>query len=287
MSRVHIITDSTVQFCTPGFAEQHTFTQVPLAIRLGPQTYLEGPGLTTAQLWEQVAAGAPLPVVSAPTVDQFAAAYAAASRHTDQILAILVSGKLSSAVRHAQAASETVKGRCSLEVVDSGAISAGLGALVEMAVLAAERGAPLEEVVRRVRSAVPRLYAVFFVETLSYLAQAGHANRAQALLADMLNVKPFLTLEDGLLAPMEKTRNRQQALEKVVEFVTEFTDIEYLAILQGDNPPTADALQVRERLEAAYPGRAWAVLTYAPSLATLLGPHALGVMVCEAEVAPD
>jgi DegV family protein with EDD domain len=287
MSRVHIVTDSTVQFCTPDFAQQHTFTQLPVTVSQGDQTYLDDGRLTTEQIFQQVAAGAPLPLTAAPTVAQFAEAYAAASRHTDQILSIHVSGKLSAAVRHAQAGSATVKGRCSLEVIDSQSISAGLGALVEMAVLAAERGAALEEVVRLVRSAVPRLYAVFFVESLSYLAHAGHTNPAQAILASMLNIKPFLTLEEGTLAPMEKTRNRLQALEKVVEFVTEFTDIEYLAILQGENPPSADALHVRERLDAAYPGSAWPVLTYGPALAALLGPHALGVMVCEKEVEPE
>ena len=287
MSRVHIVTDSTVQFCTPGFAEQHAFTLVPLTIRLGEQIYLEDREITTSQIFQQAAAGGPLPVVTAPTVEQFASAYAAASRRTDQILSIHVSGKLSATVRHALAASETVKGRCSIEVVDSQSISAGLGALVEIATLAAERGAALDEVVRLVRSAIPRLYAVFFVESLSYLAHAGHSNPAQAILAGMLNVKPFLTLEEGELTPMEKTRNRLQALEKVVEFVTEFTDIDYLAIMHGEDTPSADAVQVRERLEAAYPGRAWPLLTYGPSLAALLGPHALGVMVCEQEVEPE
>ncbi len=287
MSRVHIVTDSTVQFCTPGFAEQHDFTLVPLTIRLGERTYLEDHEITTTQIFEQEAAGGLLPVVAAPTVEQFASVYADLSHQTDQILSIHSSGKLSSTVHHALAASETVKGRCNVEVVDSQSISAGLGALVEMATLAAERGAPLDEAVRLVRGAVPRLYAVFFVETLSYLAHAGHANPAQAILANMLNLKPFLTLEEGELAPMEKTRNRLQALEKLVEFVTEFTDIEYLAIMHGEDTPSADAVQVRERLEAAYPGRAWPLLTYGPSLAALLGPHALGVMVCEEEVEPE
>ena len=287
MSRVHIVTDSTVQFCTPGFAEQHTFTQVPLSIRLGERTYLDDHQITTSQIFEQEVAGGPLPVTAAPTVEQFASAYVAASRYTDQILSIHASGKLSATVSHALAASEAVKGRCAVEVVDSQSISAGLGALVEMATLAAERGAALDEVVRLVRGAVPRLYAVFFVETLSHLAHAGHANPAQAILANMLNLKPFLTLEEGELAPMEKTRNRLQALEKLVEFVTEFTDIEYLAIMHGEDSPSADAVQVRERLEAAYPGRAWPLLTYGPSLAALLGPRALGVMVCEAEVEPE
>ena len=287
MSRVHIVTDSSVQFCTPGFAEKHTFTLVPLTIQLGQQAYREDSDLTTEQLFQRVAAGAPLPVVVAPTAEQFAATYSELSRRTDQILSIHISGKLNAAVRHAQASSATIKGRCRIEVIDSLSISAGLGALVEIAVLAAESGASLEETVRLVRSAVPRLYAIFFVESLSYLAHAGRANPAQALLASMLNVKPFLTLEEGDLAPMEKTRSRPQALEKVVEFVTEFTDIQHLAILRGVAGQPADAQQVCERLEAAYPNRAWPVLTYGPSLAALLGPDALGVMVCEDEVEPE
>ncbi len=287
MSRVHIITDSTVQFCTPGFAERHAFTTLPLTICLGAQAFREDDGFTAEQLFERVAAGAPLPTVTAPTAEDFAAAYNKISQQTDQILSIHVSGRLSPTVRHAQAGSETVKGRCQVEVIDSLSISAGLGALVEEAVLAAERGATLEEVVRLVRSAIPRLYSVFFVETLGYLAHAGKANPAQAILANMLKLNPFLTLEEGELAPMEKTRNRLQALEKVVEFVTEFTHIQHLAILDHGAGQWANSQQVRERLEAAYPDRTWPVFTYAPSLAALLGPDALGVMVCEEEVEPE
>ena len=287
MSRVHIVTDSTLQFCTPGFAAKHAVTRLPLTLRFGQQARREDGEITTGELFQRVTGGDPLPEVIAPTVEQFASTYANLSRQTDQILSIHVSGKLNDTVRHAQAGSGVIKGRCRIEVVDSLSISAGLGALVEIAAVAAEQGAPLEEVVRLVRAAIPRLYAVFFVETLSYLAHARHISPAQAVLANMLNVKPFLTLEEGDLAPMEKTRNRLQALEKVIEFVTEFTDIQHLAILHGEPQPSADAQLVRERLEAAYPGRAWPVLTYGPSLAALLGPHALGVMVCEEEVEPD
>ena len=287
MSRVHIVTDSTVQFCTPDFAADHAFTVVPLSYRFTQTDQRADTELTTDQLFQRMAAGVPPPVVTPPSVEQFAAAYNEAARHTDSIVSIHVSGKLSATVRQAQAGSQAVKGRCKVEVLDSLSISAGLGSLVEIAVLAAEQGASLEEVVRQVRSAVQRLYAVFFVETLSYLAQAGKADKAQAFLAEMLNIKPFLSLEEGELAPTEKTRNRMQALEKIIEFVTEFTDIRYLAILHGVRGQPADVQQIRERLDAAYPRRGWPILTYGPALATFLGPDALGVMVCEDEVEPE
>jgi len=278
MSRVHIVTDSTVQFCTPGFAEDHAFTVVPLTYHFAQADQRADSDLTTEQLFQRMAAGDPPPVVTPPAVEQFAAAYVEAARRTDSIISIHVSSKLSATVRQAQAGSEAVKGRCKVEVIDSLSISAGLGALVEIAVLAAEQGASLEEVVRQVRSAVQRLYAVFFVETLSYLAKAGKADKAQAFLAEMLNIKPFLSLEEGELAPMEKTRNRMQALEKIIEFVTEFTDIRYLAILHGVRGQPAVRIAPHAGLLHLHAREGLRVLAYVP--VDLLGDelcHRLGL----------
>ena len=36
-----------------------------------------------------------------------------------------------------------------------------------------------------------------------------------------------------------------------------------------------------------FPGRQWPVLAYGPSLATFLGPDAMGVIVCEGEEEPE
>jgi DegV family protein with EDD domain len=287
MSKIKIVTDSTAHFFDPTFAEKHDVTVVPLTIHFGKQVYTEGPDLSTAQVFARIAGGEPIPVAASPTVEQFALAYEQVAKATDKILAIHLSSKLSRTCANARAGAEALAGRCKIQVIDSLSTSIGLGLLVEAAALAAERGATQDDIVRIVRGMVPRLYTVFFTETMEYLAKAGRVGKAQAVLGSMLGIKPFLTMEDGDIVPMEKVRTRPQAVEKLIEFIVEFSNIEHLAILQSSPQYNEDTRMLLERLAIDFPGRQWPVLTYGPSLATFLGPDAMGVIVFEGEEEPE
>ncbi len=287
MPKVRIVTDSSAHFLDPAFPEKHNVTVLPLSIQFGTRTFRDGVELTTEQLFRQAAQSQAVPTAEAPPARQFAAVYEEICKTNDSILSIHVSSKLSRAVHNARAGTEEVLGRCKIHVIDSLSTSIGLGLLVEAAALAAERGAGNDEIVRIVRGMIPRLYAVFFIETMEFLAKAARIGKAQAVLGSMLGIKPFLTLEDGDIVPMEKVRTRQQAIEKLVEFVVEFSNIEHLAILQSTAAHTDDTRLLLERLALEFPGRSWPVLAYGPALATILGPEAMGVVVYEGEGEPE
>jgi DegV family protein with EDD domain len=55
------------------------------------------------------------------------------------------------------------------------------------------------------------------VATLEYLRRGGRIGRASALLGSVLQVKPVLTLQDGLVAPLERVRTQERALTRVIE----------------------------------------------------------------------
>ncbi len=287
MRKVRIVTDSTAHFFDPAFPEKHNVTVVPLTIHFGKHAYKEGIGINAEQFFQRVAAGEPIPTAASPTAEQFTVVYNEMSKTTDQILSIHVSGKLSRTPHNALTGAESVLGRCKVQVIDSLSTSIGLGVLVEAAALAAERGESPEEIVRIVRGMIPRLYTVFFIETLEFLARAGRIGKAQATLGAMLGIKPFLTLEDGDIVPMEKVRTRQQAVEKLLEFVVEFSAIKHAAILQSSPTPTEDTHLLLERLAVDFPGRRWPILAYGPSLGTFLGPDAMGIVICEGEEEPE
>ncbi len=287
MPRVRIVTDSTAHFFDPEFPARHNVTVVPLSIQFGDQTYHDGVDMTTAHFFERVEAGGPIPTAQAPTPKQFSTVYESICGGHEDVLSIHVSSKLSRTLANARAGADEVLGRCKITIIDSLSTSIGLGLLVEAAALAAERGASEEDIVRIVRGMIPRLYAVFFIETMEFLAKAERIGKAQAVLGAMLGIKPFLTLEDGDIVPMEKVRTRQQAVEKLVEFVVEFANIEHLAIMQSASAPTDDTRLLLERLALEFPGRSWPVLAYGPSLATFVGPRAMGVMVFEGEGEPE
>jgi DegV family protein with EDD domain len=150
---------------------------------------------------------------------------------------------------------------------------------VETAATAAAAGTRLDDIVRLVRGMVPHLYGVFFVETLDYLERSKRISKAQAILGTMLGIKPLLNIEDGEIIPLEKVHTRERAVEKLVEFVGEFSTIERMAIVQ--NNFDAEAATLVKHMAENLPGRQFPMYTYGPSLAAHLGPSAIGVMVYE------
>ncbi|MBM4421944.1 MAG: DegV family protein [Chloroflexi bacterium] len=282
MPRVRIVTDSTAHFADPDFAQKHNITVAPLTIHFGKESFRDGVDISPAQFFARLgAANSALPTAASPTPEQFTAVYDEAAQSSNQIVSIHLSSKLGRVWRNAKAGSEPLAGRCNIQVIDSMTTSVGLGLLVEAAARAAADGATPDDIVRIVRGLIPRVYVVFFVDSLEYLAHNKRFNKTQAILGAMLGIKPFLAIEEGDIVVMEKLRNRLQATEKLIEFASEFSELEHLAILQSTPEITADTRLVLDQLAIDFPGREFPVEVYGPALATYLGPNAMGVIVFE------
>src|SRR3989304_1769903 len=273
MSRVRVVTDSTVRFAAPGFLAPHPVAIAPLTLRCHLDAWEESPEDeidSVRSLFERCQG---YPLAEPPSTERMAEAYGQLASETDQIVSIHASAHINPTVHNAQAASQKFLGRCSIQVVDSQTLSSGLGLLVEAAVRAAEDGADLDEVVRIVRGIVPRLYLVVFVADLTYLERSGLVTRSQALLGNMLGILPFLTMEDGKLGPMEKG----------LEFGSEFSDLEHLVLFQGQPNSTEESRLIVERLRSLHPATPITVSTFGPSVATYLGPDSTGIIALERE----
>jgi DegV family protein with EDD domain len=283
MSRIRIVTDSTVRFSTPGLLERHSVAVAPMTLRCRLETWEESPHDEIASLADLFQNCQGFPLAEPPSMERLAEIYGQLQATTDQIVSIHVSSRLSPTVDHARAASQQFLGRSNIQVVDSQSLSVGLGLLVEAAADAVAAGKEFDEVVRIVRGMVPRLYLVLFVDDLIYLERSGLVSRSQAVLGNMLGIIPFLTMEDGKLIPMEKVRSRPRALEKLVEFVGEFAELEHLAVLQSTSGMTEESALIVERLHAMHPDTRISVSSYGPSVATIIGLNSVGVVALERE----
>jgi DegV family protein with EDD domain len=182
---------------------------------------------------------------------------------------------------NARGAANNFLGRCEIVVLDSWTISLGLSILVKAAARAAQEGASMDEVVRLVRGMISHVYAVFFVDTLEYLERDGHFSKSQAFLGRMLNIKPFLAIEEGEIIPMEKVRTREKAIDKLVDFVSEFSRIEQIAVVQSPTRASKDTRLLLDRLQSNFSQYEFGTFTYGPTLGTRIGPNGLGLIVYE------
>jgi DegV family protein with EDD domain len=281
MSKVHIVTDSTAHFEDPTTPQKLGVTVVPLTIQFGRQYFKEGIDLTEDEFFNRMATSAQPPTLHAPAADDFRAVYGSLIKSADKILSLHISSKLSQTCARAKTAAEDYLGRCQIVVLDSWTTSVGLGILVQAAAQAANEGKSLGDIVRIVRGMISHIYAVFFVDTLDYLEHSGLIGKSQSILGTMLGIKPFLSIEEGEIIPIEKVRSRDKAVDKLIEFASEFTNIDRGVILQSGKTPTDDTRLLLEQLEMTCPGLKFPVMRYGPTLACQLGPDSLGIFIYE------
>jgi len=281
MSRIRIVTDSTVRFTSRGFLERYPVSIVPLTIRHGKTTLLDTVKYDPKQIEGLFTRRDILPIADAPTQEAFSQIYAQLKDETDQILSIHTSSLITPATENAYAASQRFLGRCDIQVIDSQSISVGLGFLVQAAAEAAAQGHDFETLVRIVRGMIPRLYAIFSVDDLAYLEHNRMVSRSQAILGNMLGIIALLTIEEGKIIPMEKVRTRTRSIEKMVEFASEFTSVEQIAILHNSMRSLDECRTLKDRLHALYRGVPISISEYGPSVATFIGPKSVGTIVLE------
>jgi DegV family protein with EDD domain len=265
----------------PGVVDEFNITVMPLSVRVEGREYRDGLDLTAEELLLGMESERLHPEIVGPTAEQFQELYSQLTRTTTQIISLHSSASLSLVLREARRAAREFLGRCDIVVMDSETISLGLGILVQAAARLAQDEVPLAEIVRELRGMIRHVYIVMITDTLDYLEHSGLISPAQAILGTMLDIKPFLAIEEGKIIPMEKVRSGDRAIEKIAEFASEFSRIERMAILQSTPYPTEDTKLLRERLELVAPGHAAPILLYGPVLASHIGPDGMGLVVYE------
>lgn len=281
-SQIQLITDGTAYLPVERLRELGV-TALPVVARAGGKTFMYDqltPGHITL-LQELRESRSPIEIVG-PSPDDFRAVYERSLYRTNQMLVILSSGRLSPVLRNARIAARDFMGRCDITILDSQTVSVGLGLLVERAGELLQRGdLPLTEVVRRIRGMIPRIYVVMISHTLDYIYRSGKVTAMQAILGAMLKVHPFIEIEDGDVIPLEKSRRPERALDKLVEFASEFARVKKLVIFQSYTDPHEESLDLRDRLEQIAPSVDIPIITYDPIIASHIGPEGLGLVVYE------
>jgi DegV family protein with EDD domain len=276
---VKIVTDSNAYLPNPDLIAELGIEVIPLTVRAGQQTYPERVNVTDETFLRRLAQDSKSGSVEAPTANQIRKVFSRLSQVTDKIVCIHISSALNDIAEVARQAATSFLGRQGIVVLDTATTSVGLGLIVEAAAQSAASGAPQAEVVRIIRGMMPHMYALLFSDTLEYLEAWGRLGTAQTILGSMLGLKPLSTMEDGDLLPIEKVRNYGRAIDKLYDFIVEFSNIEQMYLLQHDFE--SEAAQLLERLEITYPNREFPVIGYPPSLAVHVGPKAMGVIVYE------
>ncbi|HEX2905839.1 MAG TPA: DegV family protein [Phototrophicaceae bacterium] len=284
MPSVQIVTDSCANFASLHFLQQHPVTVVPNKISLAGRSYREGVDLSADDALRLMAHQPYAPLVTSPSEAEFVEVYNRVARTCDAIISIHPSREIFPSWENALRASRQVVGSCPVFVIDSQNICVGQGMLVKVAAKAIERESHVDDMVRAVRGAIERIYSIYYVESVSYLLQNKIITPSHAVLGMMLGIKPFLGVEHGRLQLIEKVKTRLQAVDRLVEFVVEFAEVEDAVMVQHKPYISEQTRMVQDRLAVEFSSHHFPYTLYNPSLAALIGVDATGIVILEREI---
>ena len=273
---VQIVTDSVADLPSQ-VVKELGITVIPLLIRFGTEMYRDGIDLTADEFYYELAHSKAFPVTSVPPPATFAEAYDRLAKEADEILAIILSSKLSGIYDVAVQSIGLMKRKCRVEVIDSQWATMAQGFIVMAAAKAAKAGANLDEVMAIAQRNIPRVDFRAAFDTLEYLRRGGRIGRAQAFLGSMLKVNPIITLKDGVVEPAGRTRSRAKAIDHLHNFAMSYSRIEELAVEDTATPDEAEALV--ERLSSKFPKERIYRSRMTPAIGTHTGPRLLLVAV--------
>jgi DegV family protein with EDD domain len=259
---------------------QYGIRQVPINLHIDGETYETGVDIDDDFLFEKLEKVKKYPTTSAPSPEAFAKAFRASiSEGAQSIICICVSCKVSASFDSAVLASQMFKH--DIVVVDSQNLSMGQGFMVLTAAESVLNGATKEEVLQHLANVGKRIHTFALLPSLKYIALSGRLNKFSANLADTLDIKPILTVQDGKLEIVSRQRTSKKAIDKMLELVNLSCDgktIKRVAIIHANNPEGAHNLQ--EKVNSIAPDvNPYIIAEFTPGLSIHTGPGTIGLSI--------
>jgi DegV family protein with EDD domain len=243
---------------------------VPLYVRFGDETYRDYVELGPGEFYEKLRTSPVTPATAQPTPQDFVNAYEELAAY-ERIYSLHVSSKVSGTFSSAELAAQEIGGD-KVRVIDSLTASLAIAMLSHAIQRRLARGTTDEEIEKLVDRFHRDADVLFTVETLEYLQRGGRIGRAAAIAGSLLNVRPILSVENGVVIAVARVRGRQKALaefeRRLVEATTDGTGLR-VAIAHADAAEWVGTLS-----EIVWRVRPKAEIEFTATLGAVVGTHA-------------
>jgi DegV family protein with EDD domain len=250
---------------------------VPLRVNFGIETLRDGIDISPEAFLERLAVSKQFPTTSQPPAGDFLEIYEQLRAAGHEVLCVLLSNKLSGTVMSANTAREQLHDE-HIHVFDTLNVAVGESIQVTEAARLARAGKTVSEIVQRLESMRDKTHLYFVVNTLEYLAKGGRVSNAQAFLGTVLQMKPILKVENGLVEGAERIRTLSKAHARLRHIVEEGicgkSNVQ-VAVMYTSIKDIAQNLA--DEIRTTYHLTAVPVYTISPAVSAHTGPGALGV----------
>ena len=198
--RTRIIVDSTADL-VPEIKERVHI--VPLTVHFGDEEYIDGVTIDHETFYNRLIESDVLPTTSQATPDAFMKEFDKIKEAGEEAVVITLASKFSGTYQSAMIAASEYE---NIYVVDSTSAAMGSGILVELAFKLLDEGKKAAEIAPILEEEKKKIVVVALVDTLEYLKKGGRISKAVAFAGGVLNIKPVLSIIDGEINMLGKSR---------------------------------------------------------------------------------
>jgi len=281
---IQIVTDSTCDL-SKSFIEKYKIEVVPLTVSFGDDSYADGLEISSEEFFMKLRASEELPFTSQVNPAQFEEVFRKILDKGNDIVGMFISstfsGTYNSAVIARDSFSDEEQNR--IHLFDSRTSTLALGLIVLESAKAAAQDANIEKVKERVQYCIEHSKILFMLDTLVYLSKGGRITPGQAMVGNLLNVKPILSInEDAEIVKIDKVRGRKKGVRWLVDELEKrgiHPNNVPFALIHGDDLGNLELL--KEQLSHGYNEKEEYEFCIGAVIGTHLGPGCVGVAYIE------
>ncbi len=110
-----------------------------------------------------------------------------------------------------------------------------------------QEGKSADEIIADCEKYIKTWRAYLLVDTLKYLEKGGRLSKTAAFVGTMLDIKPILTIEHGLVENMDKLRGKKKLIDKLIDKIHDDPDFDEenpkFMIVQSDDDKGQEAME--------------------------------------------
>jgi len=222
-----------------------------------------------------------LPTTASPGPGDYVQAYEQlVDEGHDEIVSIHMSSKASGAFQAASVARSMLKEKLpqiKVEVIDTLNAALCQGWMTIEAARSALAGVKMDEIVAKIKSMIPVTHLIQTADTLKYLYMGGRIGKAKHLVGSLLNIKPLVSMEDGIIIAVGVARSRSQAYQMMVDKIEEVVGQGKVKVACVHAGAKLEAEKIMKIVEARLNTVESFIAELSPALAVHTGPGTAGL----------
>lgn len=275
---IKIVTDST-SYIPKEYVDKYDIKIVSLNVVMDGVSRREV-DIDNKYFYEEMNKASEIPKSSQPIPEEVLNTFKDIVNSGDSIVGIFLSSKMSGTYSNANMIKNMIledypQGK--IEILDSKTNCMQMGFSAIKAGEAAKEGKSIEEVVIIAQNVLDNSRFLFTPETLEYLKKGGRIGTAAALLGNLLQIKPILTVVDGETSVYKKVRTRKKAVNEIVESIlNEMKSKELGDIIVHHINCEEEGMKLAKILESKL-GKKVAIQSIGPVIGLHVGPGSIGI----------